>query len=129
MTLLDISVSLLHFFLFDLSNHWYNFVENARGIVRIRGSKIDRNGTTYVKFDQLDTKIQIPKAKFHLKNLFNGDPTLSEVGNQFVNQNSELFLAEITPGLEKSLSKTFLDIVNVILKDVTFDEMFPDTPV
>lgn len=65
-------------------------------------------------------------SKFNLKNLFNGDPTLSEIGNQFVNENSELFLGEIIPGLEKSLSKTFLDIANGILKDVTFDEMFPD---
>lgn len=70
--------------------------------------------------------MNIDKAKFDLSNLFNGDPVLGNVGNQFVNQNSDLFIAELTPGMEKSLAKTFLGIVNVILKDVTYDEMFPD---
>lgn len=103
--------------------------ENTKAFVRIRGTTEKRNGLDYVTFKQLDVKIQIAKSKFNLKNLFNGASTLNEIGNQFVNENSELFLSELIPGLEKSLSKTFLDIVNVILKNVTFDEMFPDTHV
>lgn len=103
--------------------------ENTKAFVRIRGATEKRNGVDYVTFKQLDAKIQIAKSKFNLHNLFNDASTLNEIGNQFVNENSELFLSELIPGLEKSLSKTFLDIVNVILKDVTFDEMFPDTQV
>lgn len=97
--------------------------------MRIRGATENRNGVDYVTFKELDAKLQIAKSMFNLHNLFNGASTLNEIGNQFVNENSELFLSEIIPGLEKSLSKTFLDIVNVILKNVTFNEMFPDTPV
>jgi len=100
---------------------------NSRGIVRLRGQKVDRNATEYVTFNQLDVKIQVGKSKIHLDNLFNGDPVLSQVGNAFINENSETFINEIIPGLEKSLSKTFLEMVNVIMKDVTFDELFPDT--
>lgn len=81
----------------------------------------------YVTFKQLDVKIQVGKSTFQLDNLFNGDPVLSQVGNAFVNENSDLFVSEMIPGLEKSLSKSFLDMVNVIMKDVTFDEVFPDT--
>lgn len=95
----------------------------------MRGEKVNRNGIDYVTFKQLQVKIQVAGAKFHLSNLFNGDPVLSEVGNQFINNNSDLFLAEIIPGMEKSLAKTFLSIANVILKDVTYDEIFPDVPV
>lgn len=125
--------------------------ENSRADVRIRGKTVRRlrptlslsttteptNATTthsaqdeydeYVSFHKLETKIHIGKARFKLANLFGGDPTLSQVGNQFVNENADLFVAELVPGMEKSLSKTFLDIVNAILHDVTFDEMFPDT--
>lgn len=86
---------------------------------------MNRNGVDYVSFQQLQVKIQVGGSKLHLGNLFNGDQVLSEVGNQFINENSDLFLAEIIPGLEKNLAKTFLDITNVILKDVKFDEMFP----
>lgn len=113
--------------------HLFLYAENSRAVVRIQGHKAPRtNGTApanaeYVTFSKLEVKIHIGKAKFRLANLFGGDPVLSEVGNQFVNENSELFVAELIPGMEKSLAKTFLEIVNVILKDVTFDEMFPDT--
>jgi len=101
--------------------------DNSRGIVRLRGQRVNRNGVEYVAFNQLDVKIQVGKSKFNLDNLFNGDPVLSQVGNAFINENSELFINEMIPGLEKSLSKSFLEMVNVIMKDVTFDELFPDT--
>lgn len=96
-------------------------------MVRLRGKRLNRNGAEYVTFSQLDIKVQVGKAQFQLDNLFNGDPVLSQVGNAFVNENSELFVSEMTPGLEKSLSKSFLDMVNIIMKDVTYDELFPDT--
>lgn len=71
-------------------------------------------------------KVIVGNARFQLENLFNGDPVLGQLGNQFINENSKLFVDEMIPGFEKNLAKTFLDIVNVVLKDVTFDEMFPD---
>lgn len=85
-----------------------------------------RNGTEYVKFDQLLMKVSIGNSRIRLENLFNGDRTLGEIGNQVINENSNLFVDEMIPGFEKSLSKTFLEIANDILTDVTFDEMFPD---
>lgn len=104
----------------------FSFTENARANVRLTGRTINRDGQDYVKFEELTLKVVVGKARFHLENLFNGDPTLGEVGNQFINENSKLFIDEMIPGFEKSLAKTFLDIANVVLEDVTFDEMFPD---
>lgn len=103
-----------------------SFAENGRAHVRLSGRTIDRDGQEYVKFDELTLKVIVGKARFHLENLFNGDPALGQLGNQFINENSKLFVDEMIPGFERSLAKTFLDIVNVVLKDVTFDEMFPD---
>lgn len=85
-----------------------------------------RNDTEYVEFDQLLMKVSVGKSRFRLENLFNGDRTLGEIGNQVINENSQLFVDEMIPGFEKSLSKTFLEIANDVLTDVTFDEMFPD---
>lgn len=85
-----------------------------------------RDGKEFVSFEKLTVKIKVGKSHLHLTNLFNGDKVLSQVGNQFINENIELFLVEIIPGFEKNLSKSFLDIANTILKDVTYDEMFPD---
>lgn len=74
-------------------------------------------------------KVSVGKARFHLENLFNGDATLGEIGNRVINENSQLFVEEMIPGFEKSLSKTFLEIANDVLTDVTFDEMFPDVQI
>lgn len=71
-------------------------------------------------------RTSVGKARFHLDNLFNGDQTLGQIGNTVINENAQLFVEEMTPGIEKSLSKTFLEIASSILTDVTFDEMFPD---
>lgn len=102
-------------------------IGNTRAIVRIQGHRENRNGVEYVAFNQLDVKMKIDKAKFDLANLFNGDPVLGHLGNEFIKQNVELFVNELTPGMEKSLAKTFLGIVNVVMKNVTYDEMFPNT--
>lgn len=101
-------------------------LENTRANVRLIGKKVPRNGIEYVKFDQLLMKVSVGKSRFRLENLFNGDRTLGEIGNQVINENSQLFVDEMIPGFEKSLSKTFLEIANDVLTDVTFDEMFPD---
>lgn len=86
-----------------------------------------QNGKSYVRFKRIQVRINIPDAKFHLDNLFNGDPVLNQLGNRVVNENSEIFLAELVPGLETSLASIFTDIVNEILKETTYEEMFPDS--
>lgn len=51
---------------------------------------------------------------------------LSGFGNKLINDNYKMFLDELVPGLESSLSRQFSDIVNQILKDSTYEEMFPE---
>lgn len=100
--------------------------ENSRARVKMQAQKYQKNGETFLKFDQFKIKIQVGKNKINLKNLFNGDPSLGRIGNQFINENSELFLAEIIPGLEKNLAEIFTKTANEIVENASFDEMFPD---
>lgn len=100
---------------------------NTKARIKIRGNKYQKNGQTYLKFEKFNVKAQVADGTFDLQNLFNGDPVLGQVGNQFINENSRLFLDEILPGLEKTLADTFTDIANQILTESTFDELFPDT--
>lgn len=69
--------------------------ENSRARVKMRGNKYEKNGQMFLKFERFNLKIQIGKNKLTLKNLFNGDPGLGAIGNQFINENSELFLSEV----------------------------------
>lgn len=89
-------------------------------------NKYQKNGQTYLKFDTFNLKIKIGKNKLDLKNLFSGDKNLELVGNQFINENSEMFLSEIIPGLEKNLAEIFTKTANEIVSTASFDEMFPE---
>lgn len=102
--------------------------ENARARVKMRSTKYQKDGETYIKFEKFNLKIQIGKNRLNLKNLFNGDPNLGAIGNQFINENSELFLGEIIPGLEKNLAEIFTTTANEIVASASFDDMFPDIP-
>ncbi|XP_037955420.1 protein takeout-like, partial [Teleopsis dalmanni] len=99
--------------------------ENGKAVVKMRGTRYVKNGVEYVKFTKMPMRITIDSFKLHLDNLFNGDKVLGEVGNNIINDNQDLYLNEIIPGLEKSLSQKFLAVANEILATATFDEMFP----
>lgn len=92
----------------------------------MRANKYQKDGQTYLKFDTFDLKIQIGIHKLKLYNLFNGDKNLERIGNQFINENSQLFLSEIIPGLEKNLADIFTKTANEIISTASFDEMFPE---
>lgn len=101
-------------------------MDNTRARVRLRGVRYQKDGQTFMKFEKFLVKIQVNNSQIHLDNLFNGDPTLGQIGNQFINDNIQLFLDEVTPGLEKSLADTFTEVANDILKGATLDEIFPE---
>ncbi|XP_055838962.1 protein takeout [Episyrphus balteatus] len=101
------------------------YFENAKADVQMRGSKYFKNGIEYVRFTKMPIRIKVSNMKLQLDNLFNGDKILGEVGNSIINDNQDLYLNEIIPGLEKGLSQKFLLIANEILETATYDEMFP----
>ncbi|XP_055596079.1 protein takeout-like [Uranotaenia lowii] len=100
-------------------------IENNRARVKLFNELYEKDGKQYMRVKRLAVKIQIEKGHFDMKDLFNGDPVLSQVGNQFINENSRLFLDELTPGLERSLSETFKNTANEILQTSTLDDIFP----
>lgn len=65
-------------------------------------------------------KLKVEYASFEMESLLSG------LGNKLINDNYKMFLDELVPGLEASLSRQFSDIVNIILKDSTYEEMFPE---
>lgn len=69
----------------------------------------------------LNVKLKVDYAYFQMESLL-----LSSFGNKIINDNYKVFLEELVPGLEKSLSRIFSDIVNNILADSTYEEMFPE---
>lgn len=93
----------------------------------MRGRKYQKNGQTYLHFEKFYIKIQPVNLKnLQLTNLFQGNQALEEIGNAFINGNSDFFLNDVYPGIENNLSDLFTGIANQIVSEATFDELFPN---
>ncbi|KFB38977.1 hypothetical protein ZHAS_00006516 [Anopheles sinensis] len=99
--------------------------ENIYARVKVVCEKYIKNGKEYIRVKKQLVRIQIENGQFDLKDLFRKDPVLSQVGNQFINENSRLFLDELTPGLERSLAETFRKMANEIIQHSSFEELYP----
>ena len=47
-------------------------VVNTKMKMKITGTRYEKNGQTFVKYDKVTIRFQIGKTKIHLSNLFNG---------------------------------------------------------
>lgn len=92
----------------------------------MRATKYQRNGQTFLNFERFLIKIQPGRNNIKLTNLFQGSPGLEEIGNAFINGNSDFFLTDVYPSLETSLSEIFTNIANKITGEASFDELFPN---
>ncbi|XP_044743482.1 protein takeout-like [Chrysoperla carnea] len=98
---------------------------NYKSNVSMQGHKIKKGDAEHLLFDRLKLKLSIGKAKLYFSNLFNGDPVLGPAVNQIINDNSQTFINEIAPALERSIADVFTDIANKITLKFTYDELFP----
>lgn len=71
-------------------------------------------------------KIIPGQSKIELKNLFDNNPALKAIGGAVVTENTQYFASEIIPSLERHLSETYSKTANELIKDISYDELFPD---
>ncbi|XP_055595492.1 uncharacterized protein LOC129746071 [Uranotaenia lowii] len=79
----------------------------------------------FVRFEPVELKLRFPKAKFHLTNLFGGDPQLGEFANRAINENPSILLDEVKPAFEKNLARVFTDISNSVVVGAEESELLP----
>jgi len=77
-----------------------------------------------LKIDNAAITVQLDKLKIHYSNLFNGDKTLGEVGNRLINENVDLFINDVKPAVEQSISKKIITIVNQVFERAPYDSFF-----
>jgi hypothetical protein len=92
----------------------------------MRARPYSRNGQTFLNFEKFLIKIIPGRNNIKLTNLFQGNPGLEEIGNAFINGNSDFFLTDIYPSLENHLSEIFTNIANKITGEASYDELFPN---
>ncbi|PZC87299.1 protein takeout-like [Helicoverpa zea] len=93
--------------------------------VTMRGHKEKIGEDEYLQFDPFKVKLRVGQSSIYLTNLFDGDPVLGPATNRVINENSQVFLQEISPVLEKSLADLFTEMANKITSKFTYKELFP----
>lgn len=89
------------------------------------GHKEKRGAEEFLHFDPFTVRLRVGQSSISLTNLFNGDPVLGPATNRVINENSQVFLQEISPVLEKSLADLFTEMANKITSKFTYQELFP----
>ncbi|XP_046393243.1 protein takeout-like [Ischnura elegans] len=102
-----------------------NFTQYAAD-VHMPGKKIKKDGEEYLELEKMQMKINVGKTEISLSNLFDGDPILGPATNRIINENSKIFLEEISPVLEDTLADLFTAIANRITLTFTYKELFPE---
>lgn len=93
--------------------------------VTMRGHKQKIGEDEHLQFDPFKVKLRVGQSSIYLTNLFDGDPVLGPATNRVINENSQVFLQEISPVLEKSLADLFTEMANKITSKFTYKELFP----
>lgn len=75
--------------------------------ISLVGSKYLKGGQEYIKVDKSTVIVKIVQMKLHFDNLFRGDKVLSDLGNQLINQNIQMFIKDVEPAQQRSLCKLF----------------------
>lgn len=84
------------------------------------------NNTTYIKITNYTVKFNPKKVIFRFDNLFNGDESLSNAMNDFMNTNWEPVFHGMIPGYEEQFGRKFAAISNVLFSQVPADLIFPE---
>ncbi|XP_058803114.1 protein takeout-like [Phymastichus coffea] len=96
-------------------------------ITTIQGERYQDRNTRKTHFRVLEfyCDFDVGHANIHLDNLFNGDETLADAMNLFLNDNWKTVAAEIKPGLEDTVSKLFKNFSNKIYAKYPLDTLLP----
>jgi len=108
--------------MFDISS----FLGNITTRVKLFGSTFMQSDQEFLRIDDIVLRTKFDNVTVVLQNLFDNDPILAFSGNDIINQNTDLFINDIIPSIEKTLSKRFLIAANEIFKLATFAEFFPN---
>nr|KAF7409179.1 hypothetical protein H0235_014031 [Vespula pensylvanica] len=84
-----------------------------------------KTGQEHFRVNDLYVDYNIHNVKLHLDNLFDGDKTLAEVMNLFLNDNWKLIAVKFKPALEETVSGIFKTIMNNIFSKYPIDTLLP----
>lgn len=96
-------------------------------LVTVQGERYQDSRTNKIHFrvSEFYVDFDVGHASIQLDNLFNGEETLADAMNLFLNDNWKTVAAEMKPALEDTVSKLFKTLSNNIYSKYPIDVLLP----
>ncbi|XP_071439891.1 protein takeout-like [Hetaerina americana] len=98
---------------------------NVIADIDISAELVDRKGKQYLNVHDAKVKLDVGKSVGHFDNLFNGDSTLAQATNRFLNENSKDLQDETLPAVVEVVQALVKQILNKVFEALPYDELFP----
>lgn len=101
-------------------------IRDVKIVLKLTGSRYQRNGSSYIKFDQCKVEARHNGISTHFENLFKGQKNLEDAANQVINQNINLLERDLLPQIERAFERKILLAMNRVFERGTELEFFPN---
>mgnify|MGYP002716664025 CR=1 FL=1 len=119
-------------FFFLIPRLFFNFInfcllEKVKTVADaiMTGEVYQKDGAEYLRFTEMDLKIDLEDYEVHLENLFNGDKILEDATNQALNDNKEKMKKALIPTVAKVASDFMMNLANEIARHQSLDVLLP----
>lgn len=92
--------------------------------VKFKARVVEKNGKQYIDFQRAKLSLNPRKIYFYLENLFNGDKTLGDNMNKFINENSEDIFNELKPAIVEAMGAVIISVANGPFGKYAYSEVF-----
>jgi len=103
----------------------YGKIENTKLKMRATGSKYMKNGEEYLRIDEVRADLNPGKVTLNFEKLVKGDKLLNDIVNTVINRNVHLFINDIKPPIENSVSAKIHTIMNKVFSGAPIKMFFP----
>lgn len=83
-----------------------------------------KNNKSHTEWYDTKMDMKLKGAQFNFENIFQGNPTLSEVTNRVINENALAAYEDLHYVIEDTLAEIVTNIVNNIYRLYSIDELF-----
>ncbi|XP_061390855.1 uncharacterized protein LOC133326193 [Musca vetustissima] len=90
------------------------------------GTPLEKDGETYMTIKDMQLDAEPSQIVYIVENLFNGDKTLGDNMNLFLNENWKDLYQEVKASLADGFSKIYADVINDVFSKFPYEKFFAE---
>lgn len=90
------------------------------------GTPLEKDGETYMTIKDMQLDAEPKHMTYKVENLFNGDKTLGDNMNLFLNENWNDIYQEVRTSLAEGFSEIYGDVINDVFSKYPYEKFFTE---